>query len=120
MPCRTRSSYDFVQDRTHDGKAFRMLTVIDGECLAIRVERKMNIQNVLHVLGKLFVRHGPPQHVRSDNGPEFVARAVREWLARFQVKTLFITPGSRLSALQGNACRARLGRTATMKASTAS
>ncbi len=90
-------SYDFVQDRTHDGKAFRMLTVIDEfsrECLAIHVDRKLNSQDVLHVLGKLFVRHGPPEHIRSDNGPEFVAKAVREWLARLQVKTLYITPGS--------------------------
>ena len=90
-------SYDFVQDRTHDGKAFRMLTVIDEfsrESLAIHVDRKLNSQDVLHVLGKLFVRHGPPEHIRSDNGPEFVARAVREWLARLQVKTLYITPGS--------------------------
>ncbi len=90
-------SYDFVQDRTHDGKAFRMLTVIDEfsrESLAIHVDRKLNSQDVLHVLGKLFVRHGPPEHIRSDNGPEFVARAVRDWLARLQVKTLYITPGS--------------------------
>jgi transposase InsO family protein len=90
-------SYDFVQDRTHDGKAFRMLTVIDEytrEGLAIHVKRKLNSQDVLHVLSKLFLRHGPPEHIRSDNGPEFVAKAVRHWLARLQVKTLFITPGS--------------------------
>ena len=90
-------SYDFVQDRTHDGKAFRMLTVIDEytrECLAIQVRRKLNSQDVLHVLAKLFLRHGPPKHIRSDNGPEFVAEAVRTWLGRLQVQTLFITPGS--------------------------
>ncbi len=90
-------SYDFVQDRTHDGKAFRMLTVIDEytrECLAIHVRRKLNSQDVLHVLAKLFLRHGPPKHIRSDNGPEFVAEAVRTWLGRLQVQTLFITPGS--------------------------
>jgi len=94
---RSAAEKDFVQDRTHDGKVFRMLTVIDEctrECLAIHVDRKLNSQNVLHVLAKLFVRHGPPEHIRSDNGPEFVAKAVREWLARLQVKTLFITPGS--------------------------
>lgn len=90
-------SYDFVQDRTHDGKAFRMLTVIDEfsrECLAIHVRRKLNSQDVLYVLAKLFLRHGPPQHIRSDNGPEFVAKAVRQWLTRLHVKKLFITPGS--------------------------
>jgi transposase InsO family protein len=90
-------SYDFVQDRTHDGKAFRMLTVIDEysrESLAIHVRRKLNSQEVLYVLSKLFLRHGPPEHIRSDNGPEFVAQAVRDWLGRLHVKTLFITPGS--------------------------
>jgi len=90
-------SYDFVMDRTHDGKAFRMLTVIDEytrECLAIQVKRKLNSQEVLYALSRLFLQHGPPQHIRSDNGPEFVAKAVRHWLGRLEVKTLFITPGS--------------------------
>ena len=58
------------------------------------MKRKLNSQDVLHVLGKLFVRHGPPAHIRSDNGPEFVALAVRTWLDRLNVRTLFITPGS--------------------------
>ena len=90
-------SYDFVMDRTHDGRAFRMLCVIDEytrECLAIHVRRKLNSQDVLHVLGKLFVSHGPPQHIRSDNGPEFIAKAVRDWLGKLDVKTLYIEPGS--------------------------
>jgi len=90
-------SYDFVMDRTHDGKAFRILTVLDEytrESLAIHVRRKLNSQDVLHVLSKLFLRHGPPKHIRSDNGPEFVAKAVRDWLARMDVGTLFIEPGS--------------------------
>lgn len=90
-------SYDFVMDRTADGKAFRMLTVIDEytrECLAIHVRRKLNSQDVLHVLGKLFVAHGPPARIRSDNGPEFVALAVRSWLGRMGVASLFIEPGS--------------------------
>ena len=81
-------SYDFVMDRTHDGKAFRILTVLDEytrESLAIHVKRKLNSQDVLHVLGKLFLQHGPPKHIRSDNGPEFVAKAVRDWLARMDV-----------------------------------
>ena len=90
-------SYDFVQDRTHDGKVFRMLCVIDEhtrECLAIRVERRLNSKDVLDVLGDLFVRHGPPEHIRSDNGPEFIAIALREWLGRIGVRTLYIEPGS--------------------------
>ena len=90
-------SYDFVMDRTHDGKAFRMLTVIDEhsrECLAIHVQRKLNSDDVLAVLTELFTRHGPPAHIRSDNGAEFTAHAVRDWLGRIGVKTLYIEPGS--------------------------
>jgi len=90
-------SYDFVMDRTHDGKAFRMLTVIDEftrQCLAIPVERRLNSQSVLECIADLFVKHGPPDHIRSDNGAEFTANAVREWLERVGVKTLFIEPGS--------------------------
>ena len=90
-------SYDFVQDRTHEGKVFRMLCIIDEftrECLAIRVERRLNSRDVLDELGELFVRHGPPEHIRSDNGPEFIATALREWLERLGTKTLYIEPGS--------------------------
>lgn len=90
-------AYDFVADRTTNGKAFRMLTVVDEytrECLAIRVERKLNATHVLETLGELFIRRGPPQHIRSDNGPEFCAQAVKRWLQRLAVKTLFIEPGS--------------------------
>lgn len=90
-------AYDFVQDRTHDGKNFRMLTIIDEytrECLAIVVARKLNSNDVLEALAELFIERGPPEHIRSDNGPEFCAKAVREWLERLNVKTLFIEPGS--------------------------
>ena len=90
-------SYDFVQARTHDGRIFRMLTVIDEfsrECLAILVARGLRSDNVLHLLTDLFVQYGVPDHIRSDNGSEFTAKAVRAWLARIGVKTLFITPGS--------------------------
>jgi len=90
-------SYDFVQDRTHEGKVFRMLCIIDEftrECLAIRVERRLNSRDVLDELGELFVRHGSPEHIRSDNGPEFIATALREWLGRLGTKTLYIEPGS--------------------------
>jgi putative transposase len=90
-------SYDFVQDRTHDGRVFRILVVIDEhsrECLAIEVDRRLNAQRVLETLAELFVAHGPPEHIRSDNGPEFIATALRNWLARLNVKTLYIEPGS--------------------------
>jgi putative transposase len=90
-------SYDFVQARTRDGRAFRMLTVIDEytrECLAIDVARQLRSDDVLERLSDLFVRRGVPGHIRSDNGPEFTAKAVREWLGRVGVKTLYIEPGS--------------------------
>ena len=90
-------SYDFVADRTHDCRAFRMLTVIDEhtrECLAIHVQRKLRHDDVLAVLTDLFTQRGAPQHIRSDNGAEFTAQAVRDWLGRIGVKTLFIEPGS--------------------------
>ena len=73
-------AYDFVTDRTSNGRAFRLLTVVDEytrECLAITVERKLNATQVLETLGELFISHGPPQHIRSDNGPEFCAEAVK-------------------------------------------
>ncbi len=90
-------AYDLVLARTHDGRAFRMLTVIDEhtrECLAILVARRIRSDDVLHLLAALFVDRGPPDHIRSDNGPEFTAQAVREWLRRIDVKTLFVEPGS--------------------------
>ena len=90
-------AYDFVMDRTHNGKAFRMLTVIDEythECIAIQVKRRLNSVDVLDCLAQLFFKRGTPEHIRSDNGPEFVAMAVREWLAAAKVKTLYIEPGS--------------------------
>jgi putative transposase len=90
-------AYDFVTDRTSNGKAFRMLTVVDEytrECLAINVERKLNSTHVLETLSGLFLQRGPPVHIRSDNGSEFCADAVKKWLGRLQVKTLFIEPGS--------------------------
>jgi putative transposase len=90
-------AYDFVAARTHDGKPIRMLTVIDEytrECLAITVARGLKSDDVLHTLTDLFVEHGPPDHIRSDNGSEFTARAVRGWLGRIGVKTLYIEPGS--------------------------
>ncbi len=90
-------AYDLVLARTHDGRAFRLLTVIDEytrECLAIRVARRIRSEDVLELLAELFALRGTPEHIRSDNGPEFCARAVREWLGRVGVRTLFIEPGS--------------------------
>jgi transposase InsO family protein len=90
-------SYDFVADRTQDGRTIKILTVIDEytrQSLAIVVARKINSDEVLDCLTALFIKHGPPEHIRSDNGPEFTAKAVRSWLRRMGVKTLFIEPGS--------------------------
>jgi putative transposase len=90
-------SYDFVVDRTQNGRAIKILTVIDEysrESLAIVVARKIKSDDVLHCLTDLFVKYGPPEHIRSDNGPEFTAKMVRNWLGRIGVKTLFIEPGS--------------------------
>ncbi|QFU07203.1 IS2 transposase TnpB [Rhodobacteraceae bacterium THAF1] len=90
-------SYDFVESRTHDGRKFRMLNVIDEftrECLAIRIDRKLNSTAVIDVLTDLFILRGVPGHVRSDNGPEFIAKAVRDWINAVGAKTAFIEPGS--------------------------
>ena len=90
-------SYDFVADRTHDGRGIRMLVIVDEftrECLAIEVARSLRSQHVLECLGDLFLKRGTPDYIRSDNGPEFTAHAVREWLDGVDVDTLFIEPGS--------------------------
>ena len=90
-------SYDFMVDRTADGRAFRILAIIDEytrECLAIVVDRRITSQDVSDKLYQLFVFRGVPEHIRSDNGPEFTTRAIRAWLNRLGVKTLFIERGS--------------------------
>jgi putative transposase len=90
-------SYDFMVERTHDGRAFRILSIIDEftrECLAILVARKIKTQDVIDLLFQLFIFRGMPEHIRSDNGPEFTAKAIRAWLNRLGVKTLYIEPGS--------------------------
>jgi len=90
-------SYDFMQARTHNGVPFRILNVIDEysrECLAARVARRLTHHDVLEILTELFVQRGVPVHIRSDNGAEFTAKRVREWLAKLQIKPLFIEPGS--------------------------
>jgi len=90
-------SYDFVEDRTHDGRKYRMLNVIDEfthECLAIRVNRKLKAIDVIDVLSDLFILRGVPGHIRSDNGAEFIAKVVQEWIAAVRAKTAYIAPGS--------------------------
>ena len=90
-------SYDFVHDRTRDGRGFRIMTVIDEytrECLALKVARRLKSENVLEVLDDLFIRKGIPDHVRSDNGAEFTAEEVKKWLNTLLIKPLYIEPGS--------------------------
>lgn len=90
-------SYDFVESRTHDGRKFRMLNILDEfsrESLAIRIDRKLNSTDVIDALTDLFVLRGVPGHIRSDNGPEFIAKAVREWIVAVGGRTAFIEPGS--------------------------
>jgi len=90
-------SYDFVEDRTHDGRKYRMLNVIDEfthECLAIRINRKLKAIDVIDVLSDLFILRGVPRHIRSDNGPEFIAKDLQDWIAAVGAKTAYIAPGS--------------------------
>jgi len=90
-------SYDFVLERTHDGRPLRMLVIVDEytrECLSIDIGRRLTSKDVLYRLSELFVRRGCPAYIRSDNGAEFTAKAVREWLERVRVQTLFIEAGS--------------------------
>jgi putative transposase len=90
-------SYDFVEERTTDGRKFRILNIIDEysrECLCAKVERRLSSHDVIDVLFELFILRGIPEHIRSDNGSEFTAKAVRKWLGRLGVRTLFIEPGS--------------------------
>ena len=90
-------SYDFMMARTSDGRAFRILAILDEytrECLAMLVKRHITSQDVIDQLYDLFLLRGVPEHIRSDNGPEFTSKTVRGWLKNLGVKTLFIEPGS--------------------------
>jgi transposase InsO family protein len=90
-------SYDFVEDRTHNGRKFRMLNVIDEftrECIAIRVSRKLTALDVVDVLSDLFILGGIPGHNCSDKGPEFIAKALRERIAAIGARTAYIMLGS--------------------------
>ena len=90
-------AYDFVEDHTRDGRKFRMLNVVDEfsrECLCIRVGRKLGSAEVIDVLSDLFILRGTPGYIRSDNGPEFIAAAVKGWIGGVGAKTAYIEPGS--------------------------
>ncbi len=90
-------SYDFVLARTADGRSFRILAILDEytrECLAIWVKRRISSQDVIDQLFQLFIFRGIPEHIRSDNRPEFTSKAIRRWPRRLGVKTLFIEPGN--------------------------
>ena len=90
-------AYDFVEDRTREGRKFRMLNVVDEftrECLEIRVARKLGSADVIDVLTDLFISRGVPAYIRSDNGAEFAATAVREWITKLGARTAYIEPGS--------------------------
>lgn len=90
-------SWDFVHDQTDWGSSFRILSVLDEyskECHSLRPRRSYRAENVIEVLEELIEEHGAPQFIRSDNGPEFIAYAIRDWLKRREIKTHYITPGS--------------------------
>ena len=90
-------SDDFVHCRTDDGRASHALNILDEhskECLAIKTERKLNSTDVIDTLTDLFILRGVPAYIHSDNGPEFVAQAVRDWIAAVGAKTAYIEPGS--------------------------
>ena len=90
-------SYDFVSTFTHDGRTVRMLNLIDEftrQCLAIRPQRRLNSRDVIDTLADAMIEHGIPEYIRSDNGPEFVAKDRRQWLAETGARTLYIEPGS--------------------------
>lgn len=86
-----------MEDRTHEGKTYRLLNIVDEftrECLAIRIARRLNSTDVIDLLSDLFIVRGSPGHIRSDNGPEFISKAVQTWIHAVGAKTAYITPGS--------------------------
>jgi putative transposase len=105
-------SYDFVMDRTEDGRRLKMMPIVDEytrECLAIEVERSITSEEVVATLAYLFEERGEPAYIRSDNGPEFVAAAVKRWLEVSGVGTLYIEPGSPWENAYGESFNGRLG-----------
>jgi len=89
--------YDFLKDQTTDGRPLKLLPIEDEytrECLALEVARSITAQDVIRTLGRLFAERGAPRFIRSDNGPEFIAQAIRDWLPRSGVQTLYVAPGA--------------------------
>jgi putative transposase len=90
-------SYDFAMDSTEDGRRLKLMPVVDEysrECLSLEVERSITAEEVVDTLRRLFIERGAPKYIRSDNGPEFIAEAVKRWLALCEVGTLYIEPGA--------------------------
>lgn len=90
-------SYDFAMDQTEDGRRLKVMPVVDEytrECLSLEGERSIKACGVIDTLRRLFIERGEPDYIRSDNGPEFIAEALKEWLALSGVKTLYIEPGA--------------------------
>ena len=89
--------WDFVFDHTSNGTQLKWLSIVDEftrECLCLKVARSITSEDVIDTLAELFAMHGVPKHIRSDNGPEFVARAIGRWLVQLDVEVLYIEPGS--------------------------
>lgn len=89
-------TWDFIHDRTEDGRTIKIFSLIDEYsryCLALKVENKINAKAVQRVLNQVCAAFGPPRHIRSDNGPEFIAEVIREWINDHKVQTLYINPG---------------------------
>jgi putative transposase len=89
--------WDFIFDRTESGSPLKWLSIVDEytrECLCLKVDRGITGEDVIDALAELFAMRGVPDHIRSDNGPEFIAHAVRQWLEQLEVKTLYVEPGA--------------------------
>jgi transposase InsO family protein len=90
-------TWDFIHDRTTNGRPLKWLSIVDEytrECLALEVDRSITAEKVIDVLAELFRIRGVPKHIRSDNGPEFIAQAIPRWLSLAGVETLYVEPGS--------------------------
>lgn len=90
-------SWDFIFDRTTSGHSLKWLSIVDEysrRCITLDVSRSMTSEDVINRLSELFVMYGVPESIRSDNGPEFVAKAIQQWLTLLEVKTLYVAPGS--------------------------
>jgi len=89
--------WDFIFDRTAKGQSLKWLSIVDEytrRCITLDVSRNMTSEDVINRLAELFTIYGVPEYIRSDNGPEFIAKAIQQWLASLSVKTLYVEPGS--------------------------